>query len=52
MNMRLFLSLAVSSIVIVLPLVGQTATRAMKESAHTKTKAGTLPRTAARRLGV
>jgi hypothetical protein len=46
MNMRLFLSLAVSSIVIVLPLVGQTATRATKESALTKTKAGTVPRTA------
>ena len=35
MNMRLFQSLAVSSIVIVLPLVGQTATRATKESALT-----------------
>jgi len=46
MKMRLFLSLAVSSIVIVLPLVGQTGRRATKESALTKTKAGTLPRTA------
>ena len=46
MNMRLFLSFVVSSIVIVLPLVGQTAPHATKESARTKTKASTLPRTA------
>jgi hypothetical protein len=46
MNMRLFLSFVVSPIVIVLPLVGQTAPHATKESARTKTKASTLPRTA------
>jgi hypothetical protein len=46
MNTRLFLSFVVSPIVIVLPLVGQTAPHATKESARTKTKASTLPRTA------
>ena len=46
MNMRLFLSFVVSPIVIVLPLVGQTAPHVTKESARTKTKASTLPRTA------
>src|ERR1700730_12358635 len=46
MKMRLFLSFVVSPIVIVLPLVGQTAPHARKESARTKTKASTLPRTA------
>jgi hypothetical protein len=46
MNVRPFLSLVVSPIVIVLPLVGQTAPHATKESARTKTKASTVARTA------
>jgi hypothetical protein len=46
MNTRLFLSLVVSTIVIVLPLIGQTAAHATKESSRARTKAWTLPRTA------
>ncbi len=46
MTTRLFLSLVVWAIAIVLPLAGQTATHATKESARIKTKASTLPRTA------
>src|SRR6266852_5191192 len=46
MNTRLFLSLVISTIVIVLPLIGQTAAHATKESSRARTKAWTLPRTA------
>jgi hypothetical protein len=46
MTTRLFLSLVVWAIAIVLPLVGQTATHATKESPRARTKAWTLPRMA------
>src|ERR1700676_2438628 len=46
MTTRLFLSLVIWAIAIVLPLVGQTATHATKESPRSMTKAWTLPRMA------
>lgn len=45
MNPRPFSSLVVLSIVIVLPLAGQTIAHATKESPNAKTKTWTLPRT-------